>query len=148
MNVLPRRKFTSAVISAVSTETGKPVGDAEAPDGGGWQGEVNDSDFVPYTVVTPMGSPQGEGPIGDAQSIVEFQYGLTCYGVSREQCEWMADEARLAGKTLVRTTVELSTGLSVSVMGYWVTSYGQVDRVGEEPPWWVQTDTVVFNVSP
>lgn len=146
--ILPRRKFTTAVVTHVRTTTEKPCGDAEAPDGGGWQGEVGDSNFIPYTVITPMDSEQGDGPSSDPQVDVVWNYAITSFGVSRDQCEWISDLAKQGVLSMKRQTIELRTGLSCKVLTTNISSYGGVDRGGQEPPWYAQTDVVSISVTP
>lgn len=145
---MKRREFTEAVKDTIATATGKPIGKAEAPDGGGWQGEVNDSDFVPYTVITPMSSPQGEGPLGDPQADVQLIYAMTSFGVSSDQCEWMADLARGAASEMKKDTVAITDESDRLIRMVWITEYGGVERGGEEPPYYAQTDIAVFDTTP
>lgn len=148
MNVLPRRNFTTAVVTAISNATGKPVSASEAPDGGGWQGEVGKSDFVPYVVVEPGASQGLSGPVGDPQTDVEWSYTLFSYGDSRISCEWMADQARAAIKNLIKDTVALDDSTNGKCLYAWVQSYGAVIRSGDTPPFYAQRDIVSFDVTP
>lgn len=112
-----RRTFTDAVIAAVTAHVdGKPVGDGEMPKGdvAGWQGEPNQdgTNFVPYVVVTPLVANAGTGPFGDPQGDVILSYSLTVYGVSREQCEWMADSARAGVASMAGQDVTQWSGTS------------------------------------
>lgn len=145
-----RRLFTQAVLTRAAT-AGKPVGDAEAPRGGvaGWQGPPNEngSNFVPYSVITPMNAAAGSGPLADPQADVILPYGVTSYGVSRNQCEWMADAVRAAIRGLRGNTVTMWSGAPEQydrlVQQVLVTQIGQVQRVTDtDPPYFGQSDIV------
>lgn len=136
-----RRHITDQMLTWLA-DTGKPVGDGEAPAGGGWQGEVNKSNFTPYVVLSVLsGSPDNAGPLGDAGSSVTFSYALTVYGLSREQCEWMADEARRALEDRPKTVVAMSS--HNQRINYITTqTYGGINRLQQEPPYYACTDVV------
>lgn len=142
MRTTIERRLVTAQVLAWLGDTGKPVGDAEAPAGGGWQGEVNKSNFVPYVVLSVLqGSPNNAGPFDDAGSDVDFQYALTVYGLSREQCEWMADEARRSLQDRPKTTVAMSTH-NQRINYIDVQTYGNVNRLQQEPPYYACTDVI------
>lgn len=139
---MKRGEVTDAVLAAVAT-CGFPVGDAEAPPAGGWQGEMNQSDFIPYTVVTPMSSQAANGPITDPNADFDLPYALTSYGVSRRQCELMADSARAAVLSLSQTMVNDRSIEFVSIE-----SVGQVTRIDSvEPAYYAQSDTVTLTTT-
>lgn len=147
-SVIKRRFLTDAVVAEISTATTKPVGNGEAPDGGGWAGEINDSNFTPYCVVTPMDASQGDGPIRDPQTDLVLPYAITNIGVSQSQCEWMADESRAAVLGMIKDTIAVTGATDLIIQYVWVTGYGAVDRTSEEPPYYVQNDIVSIQVTP
>ena len=143
-----RGELTDAVLAAVAT-CGFPVGDAEAPAAGGWEGEPNKSDFVPYTVVTPMSSSSPITPLGGGPQSedVVFSYTLTSFGVSRRQCEHIADAARQAVLGLTKTNI--GTGVTARrIRVATATTTGQVTRIDSvEPAFYAQTDTFTLNTT-
>lgn len=152
MTVLQRGPITAAVLVAARTQ-GKPVGDAEAPRGGvaGWQGQPNQdgTNFVPYSVITPLSAGAGSGPIDDPQGDIVVPYAVVSYGVSREQCEWMADSVRAAIATMTRSDVTMYAGTPSEyqrrVQQVMVQQIGTVQRVAEtDPPYYGQSDVVAL----
>lgn len=153
MAEVQRRTFTDAVLGTLVGALDKPVGDAEVPRGGvsGWQGEPNQdgSNFIPYVVLTPMTAGAGTGPIGDPQGDVVLPYSLTSYGVSREQCEWMADAARQAVSTLGGVDVVQWSGTSQQytrrIQQVVDSQIGQVQPINlTEPAYYAQSDIVAL----
>jgi hypothetical protein len=144
-----RRRFLTDVLLTQLAITGKPVGDAVSPAAGGWIGEPNadGSNFVPYVVLVPGGATISSGPFGNTQADWQLAYTLTSFGVSREQCEWMADEARAAAVTLERQTVMLN-GDGYAVQQAREQVIGPVQRVdATEPAYYGQTDSVTLWIS-
>lgn len=155
MNGLERRVLTEAVLTAAAT-VDKPIGDAEVPRDGvaGWQGEPNSSgtNFVPYAVVTPLQVGQGTGPLADSQGDVVVPYAISAYGVSREQCEWIADRVRAALHTLVKTDVVMWSGTSNQysrrIQMVLEQQVGQVQRVDQtDPAYYSESDVVALMTS-
>ena len=145
---LYRRYMTQVMLNQMAT-TGQPVGDATSPIEGGWQGQPNadGSNFKPYVVLTPGPASVSDGPFGDTQADWQLGYTITSFGVSREQCEWMADTARVAALTLARTTVMLN-GDSYAVQQVREQVLGPVQRVdATEPAYFGQTDTLQIWIS-
>ena len=147
-----KRTFTEAVLTALGT-VGKPVGDAEAPRGGvaGWQGEPNQdgTNFIPYVVLTPLQAGAGSGPMDDPQGDVVLPYSLTSYGVSREQCEWMADAAREAVAAMRNQDVAQWSGTSDEyqrrIQQVVDMQFGQVQRIDQtDPAFYAETDVVAL----
>ena len=85
------RAHANAVITALETST-KPIGDHEAPDAGGWQGEENKSDFEPYAVLLQHGA-EFHGPIGDPYADADITYEVVSVGLTEEQASWMEKTA-------------------------------------------------------
>lgn len=152
MKRVQRRTFTDAVLAAARTQD-KPIGDAEMPRGGvaGWQGEPNQdgTNFVPYAVITPLTAPAGTGPLADSQGDVVLQYNVTSYGVSREQCEWLADNVRAAIATLARQDVTQWSGTSDEyqrrIQQVVDQQIGQVSRIDQtDPAYYAESDVVAL----
>lgn len=150
--VLQRGALTDAVLVAARTQD-KPVGDSEAPRGGvaGWQGPPNKdgTNFVPYSVVTPLTTGSGSGPIADPQGDVVVPYAVVSYGVSRTQCEWMADSVRAAIATMARSDVTMYAGSPSEyqrrVQQVVAQQIGTVQRVADtDPPYYGQSDVVAL----
>lgn len=145
---LARRDLTKALLTKLA-ETGKPVGDGISPPQGGWIGQPNadGSNFQPYVVLTPGASTLSSGPFGNTQADWQVDYMLVNFGVSRQQCEWMADLTRAAVVTLERTTVTLG-GVGYAVLQARERVIGPVQRVdGTEPSFFGQTDVVTVWIS-
>ena len=143
-----RRYLTRVILDQLAT-TNQPVGDAVSPPDGGWMGQPNadGSNFVPYVVCTPGPASVSSGPLGDTQADWQMGYTLTCFGVSREQVEWMADTARAAALTLARKTYMINDdGFAVQQVREQV--IGPVQRVdATEPAFYGQTDTIQVWIS-
>lgn len=153
MAELQRRVFTDAVLAAVVAGLDKPVGDGEMPRGGvaGWQGEPNQdgSNFVPYVVVTPLQVGAGTGPFSDPQGDLVIPYAVTVYGVSREQCEWMADASRQAIATLFNADVVQWSGTADEyqrrIQQVVDQQIGAVQRIDQtDPSVYTQSDVVAL----
>ena len=145
---LRRRFLTNLVLERLET-TGQPVGDAVSPAKGGWQGQpnVDGSNFVPYVVAMPAAASVSGGPLADTQADWQCPYTLTSFGVSREQCEWMADLARDAAVTFAREVVMLN-GDGYMVQQARATVIGPIQRVdATEPAYYGQTDSVTLWIS-
>ena len=149
---LQRSAITLAVLTAAGA-TGKPIGDAEMPRGGiaGWQGQPNQdqTNFVPYTVITPLPVPQGNGPVSDTEADLVIPYAVTSYGASRIQCEWMADSVRQAIGTLTHQVVVMWQGTSAQynrkVQYVYDQTIGAVQRVSDtDPAYYGQSDVLAL----
>ena len=150
---LERGAVTAQVLIKAAT-IGKPIGDGEMPRGGvaGWQGGQPNADgtnFIPYTVITPLSVQMGTGPLSDSGTDVVIPYAVTSYGVSRQQCEWMADGVRAAIEGLHRADIVMYSGKANQynrrVQQVVEQSIGPVQRVGDtDPPYYGQTDVVAL----
>ncbi len=100
MSVHAARPLTAAVISVLQT-AGLTVGDADAP------AEVSGAGYV---VVYPLPGGSFDGSLADAWSDADPVYQLTSVGRSRQQCEWVADKARV---TMLAATWTLPDGRKV-----------------------------------
>lgn len=144
-----RSPFTAAVLDACRS-LGKPVGDADVPEiAYGWDGQPSSpgSSFTPYLVVYPQAATVSSGPIASPSADWQLPYVLTSYGATREQCEWLADRARNAIRSLKDTTMAGGDG-QYTVIKAGTASIGTVSRQDvTDPPFFAQTDTVVVWVS-
>lgn len=156
MTTILREPLTQALLGALEpTVDDAPasweVGDALKPAAGGWQGDIGDSDFVPYVVLTPMDT--GEivssaitGGFG-AAGMVELPYAVTIVGVSRRQTELLADKVRYEHLSSLNGTVP--AGQTLTVTSVLPSRIGRCQRVDHEHgAWYVQTDVVITRVSP
>lgn len=140
-----RGPLTDRILTSLAS-VGKPVGDAEAPKTGGWQGEPNSegTNFVPYVVLMPStGNAQSpSGPIADTTADWILNYNLSSFGVSRKQCEWIADRGRDSIKVLRNTQQALSaTNQIYTIQRIDITSIGSIQRVDVvQPAYWGQVD--------
>lgn len=77
--------------------TGFPVGDGMMPPGAWWGGQTNlpGTEAKPFTVLTSLAAGRSSGSFADSQSDWQIPYAIESYGVTRAQCQWMADKARL-----------------------------------------------------
>jgi len=143
--MIARRTFTATVVTAAET-AGKPVGLANAPLDGGWQGQPNSdgTNFVPYVVVYPTSASWSAGPVSDPSADRHLPYSLGSYGVLPDQTEWMADLVRAAVASLSKTTITVGSEsykvqkVDVEVLGA-LLRYDQTD-----PPFWGQVDQISF----
>lgn len=145
---LARRFLTDLVLTQLRT-INKPVGDATSPADGGWIGQPNadGSNFTPYVVLVPGPASVSSGPFGDTQADWQCDYTLICFGVSRQQCEWISDMARSAAVTLARKGVTLN-GDDYAVLQARERIIGPVQRVdATEPAFFGQTDAITLWIS-
>jgi hypothetical protein len=145
---LARRELTNILLDRLA-ESGKPVGDAVSPKDGGWIGQPNadGSNFIPYVVLIPGAATISTGPWGDTQADWQCGYSMLSFGVSREQCEWMADTARAAAVTLERTSYTLGSD-DWAVLQARESVIGPIQRVdATEPAFYGQTDAVTLWIS-
>jgi hypothetical protein len=148
--IIQRSALTDALIAQLKT-SGKVIGDAEMPRGGvaGWIGQPNSegTNFIAYSVVTPVQANMGDGPLFSPGSDVNFGYVLTSYGVSRKQCEDQADTIRLSLASVHGLVVDQWAGTpneyGRTIQSVIFTGYGPVQRMGDtDPKFYGQSDTV------
>jgi hypothetical protein len=124
---------------------GKPVGDGVVPTkdaGAGWSGPPNapGSQFTPFTVLITLSAGLSSGPFFDSQADWTVPFMLEAFGVSREQCEWMADAARSALAALTHQVITLGAD-HYKVQQVKTDSIGGVNRVMvTDPPFFGQQD--------
>ena len=102
----------------------------------------------PQNPMNGEGKPSvSSGPFADTQADWQVSYTMTSFGVSRQQCEWMADKARDAAVTFEREVVMLN-GDGYAVQQCRATVIGPVQRVdATEPSFYGQTDSVTLWIS-
>jgi len=106
---IARSPVTAAVVAALET-IGKPVGDGVIPDAS-WIGQpmAPGSTFEPFLVSSELNAGSSWGPFSDPQADWQLPYLVESFGLSREQCSWMADKARGALLDMRNTTLSLGT---------------------------------------
>jgi len=151
MSRLIQRAALTGALLGVLRDSGRQVGDAEKPRGGtaGWVGQPNadGTNFVPYSVLTPLAAGGGDGSLTAPGENDWLPYAITSYGVSREQCEDQADLLRLQCLTINKLTVVQWAGTPFEygrrIQTVVVQSYGAVQRMGDtDPKYYGQTDTL------
>jgi hypothetical protein len=141
-----RAPLTDAIITALQTVV-EFVGDVVAPQDAGWQNFPggNDSMFIPYVVLSPQASPAPTGSLGDGQIDWRLPYTLTTYGVTRQQIEDVADEARRAVLALNNVSITMNDGTTVwKIIGVTSQNIGGVGYTDQiKPTAYSQSDSVL-----
>jgi len=142
---MERHPFTLAITAGLEA-AGFPVGVAERPDGGGWEGEPNTplaGLFRPYVVVVPLTASTSSGPMAvDSQGDWRLPYSVTSYAIRGDQVERIADRVRAVVLALSRAAVTTSGG-GYRVVKVNLSAIGQVNRADQtDPPFYAQTDSV------
>lgn len=147
-----QRSPITGMLLATLTGTGIAVGDAVAPRGNiGWVGQPNaeGTNFIPYAVLTPLPAQLGGsgGELTDPGGDVWFPYAITCYGVTREQVEDLADDLRIAAQRIRKVDIPQWSGTSDEygrrIQSVVVQTYGAIQPLGDtDPRTYGQTDTV------
>lgn len=112
------------------------VGDAEKPKEGGWQGEVGQSDWIPYMVLTPQSSSNPTGDIARPGSDVWFSYSVTVITRSRRMAEKLSFtvQQRMVASQRKKTS-DGRTIAQVQMM-----THGGAVKLNIEPPLYALTD--------
>lgn len=138
-----RGPLTDLVIETIGA-LGKPVGDSDAPDPPfGWDGQPNaiGTNYVPYVVVTPMSVSYSEGPVAISQADWHLPYAVASHGVSRLQCEWLADRSRESLQTLRHQFVLLESNYKIQQVRTDI--IGAITRNdSSDPPFFTQVDVI------
>ena len=84
-----------AVVTAIETESGKPVGNHRVP------GAAQTTPDAQFAIVYHLGGDQGETAMGFVNDMVWVTVQVTSVGETAKHANWMADKARTAilGKT-------------------------------------------------
>lgn len=128
------------------------VGDAVAPDAGGWsEGTPDQGVFVPYTVLVT-----GPGVAFDKQNIQaseawdwKLRYQLRHAGGMRNQADWTADQARKVWDAQGETRLMLNDDPPHwKAFGFSVVTMGAVNRNDTvQPPYYEIVDDVQLSLS-
>ena len=126
MITVKRSALTELVIAAVAS-TGKAVGDNQMPVGqANWIGQpmTPGSVYQPFAVVSELNASRSWGGLTDPQSDWQMPYMVEYFGITRVQCEALAELARdkVSG---IRAQSYLVGSATYSVM--WV----NLDQLGE-----------------
>lgn len=146
---LSRRELTDTILATIASVTGKPCGDGIAPADAGWQGPPNavGSNFRVYTVLIPGTATYSEGSFADPSSEWRLPYSIWGFGVRRDQCEAIADRARLALSGMTGDLIHLGDQ-KYSVLQIQTNTIGATNRYeGTDPPYWGQMDTITVWLS-
>ena len=123
------RTATDAIISRLSTGTGKQIGDGAAPAAA----------VFTYAVVTPLPDLSYDGPNNDWQADIEMVWQVTSVGETRSQAQWMQDACRDA---MLNGTITIS---SRAIMKVDLGGGGGVERDDDfQPPLFYGVD--IYNV--
>jgi hypothetical protein len=154
-----RGQFTDWLLKQLGEQLPADVllGDALAPDDGGWVGgQPGQGGFTGYTVLGTV--PASPGPagaeLGDAEaSSWVLRYTLRSFGGARTQADYCADKARWAWHALAseRPVLELGTA---DLPSRWraerplITQMGGVLRSDQmQPPGWEVTDELAVTLN-
>lgn len=94
MSVATARPHTDAVVERLQV-AGLLVGRGQKPDGGGWQGEPGDSEFIRYVVVFPSPGLTA-GDLCNPHEYLDYQVQTTVVAASQEGVEAAADAVKTA----------------------------------------------------
>jgi hypothetical protein len=98
--------------------------------------------FVPYLVISQITASHSWGTLWEPQSDWQLPFAVESFGVTREQCDWMADKARGVLNELVHTHQQIGE-LSYGVMWVRFDSLGTPIRVdATQPPIWRSQDGI------
>jgi len=141
---LPRGQISTYFVADLADKLPFPVGDNDKPtESHGWQGEPNAdaSNYIPWCSLGAGTATNSGGPQSASQADWRLNYFVTTAGVARKQTEAIADMARdYLAKTLRQKI--LTTNGTWSIQQVRVASIGGVNKVGSQPTYFVQTDTV------
>jgi hypothetical protein len=139
---LQRSPLTDAVLTQLRT-LGPPVGDAVIPDSM-WIGQPNlpGSFADPFAVLSTLRAGDSSGSLGDSQSDWHMPYLIESFGVSRDQCDWIADRLRNLLTALRGQALALGPD-------HFKVQYVRVDDLGEparidavDPPFYHSQDVI------
>ena len=146
-----RGPITTRIVTELETAN-FPVGDNSSPTVPfGWQGEPNESSatFIPWMSATP-GAAQSQripGAMGDTGTEWRIAYNVFFAGVTRKQCEALADRIRDALTNIVREKIETPTG-AWKIQKIGCEAIGSNNRVGSAyPDYFTQADSYTVWIS-
>lgn len=97
------RLVYDAIVSRLTTETGKNIGDTQAPS----------VLTYPYAVVYHLDeevAPELRGTLGDPQQSTELEFQVTSVSDTARSARWMANEARIALSGWAPTATGMTLG--------------------------------------
>lgn len=80
------RLLADALAARLTSETGRPIGEAEAPS----------DTTTPYAVLYMLPDGQQTGALTDRTQIVWARFQVTCVGADPDEAQWMQQKARAA----------------------------------------------------
>jgi len=139
---LRRRPLTELLLDTLRAGNGKPVGDGEAPHNAGWSDDPDSpaAVFTPYVVLAALPGSRSQGTFADPQDTWLVPYKLVAVGVSREQCDWMADKALDDLDGLEQTRVLDGAWKVMQLQLQVLDGPARIDQ--SEPPYWQRGDTL------
>ncbi len=146
-NALNRAPLTSYIIGQISNVI--LVGDADFPQGGGWDGppDASTSGYSAYVVLVPSTAGDATGPTGDTNADIRVPYVVNGYGIARSQVEGYMDHVRQVLVAMTRTIVVLGDS-SWKVQQVRCDSIGGIARNDSlEPSEFSQTDVFILYMS-
>ena len=122
------RTHTDAIVDRLVADGSFKVFDGGGPDlndtaggtGWGWQGGGPGlGAFKKYAIVYPLAGGVFDGPLGCPDDDASLTWQVTCVGVTRDQCEWVADKVNgiligqpivVAGRHISRVWADMAGG--------------------------------------
>jgi hypothetical protein len=144
-SAVSRGPISTRIYTELLTE-GFPVGDNGSPsEPYGWSGEANsqDAEFTPWmTFAALTGRPQRPGgSFDDTQMDWVLPYTVYYAGVSRRQCEALADRMRASLVNIAREDVTGENG-TWRIQQITCTTIGGSTKIGSAyPDYYTQSDT-------
>lgn len=89
---LDPRIFYNAIVTRLTSETGKSIGEAEEPT---VTLDSNSRITDPYGILYPL-SENPFGPLSDSSESAEWRFQVTCVGRDMDQAQWMQQKVRAA----------------------------------------------------
>ena len=144
--VFQRRLLTNVLLdelTAALAPSGTLVGDAVAPEAGGWSGgQPGSGSFVPYLVLTSGHGTQAQNHLATFYDEWLVSYTVGCHGGNRDQCEYVADQSRYVLPALRAQNLDIGEQMwHLAQVSY--TSWGNVRRTdATSPPYFSSDDSV------
>lgn len=137
-------KLTDQLILTTEQASGQKIGDGIRPDGVGWlDGQPNVGIFIPYAVLSFQGAQPRDVTLRFSEQIRAWTttWRLSCYGGSRQQCDWAAARVRDS----LDNALGQEFGIYKVTMANW-RALGAMERHDEiDPPLWSVTDTFTLS---
>lgn len=147
MDAIDRSLITDIILAGLEPASGDTreweVGDQEKPPAGGWTGDPNHSDWMPYIILNPGRAQRIQGTFGSSNDQVWFPYFTTAVTRSRRAAEKMSHAIQERMDAIDPST--LSDGRSMGKV--LLTAPGDVERLPMEPPLFLVTDQFTTHTS-